>query len=67
MINKINIDGHAVEYEMRGPYTNLPGSEAICFSPGDSIKDFVTVVVRPLEGETHDSMVTRAFYHARMA
>lgn len=64
MKNIINIDGHTVKYEMRGPYKNLPDTEAICFYPCDSIKDFVTVVVRPLEGETHDDMVRRAFSYA---
>ena len=57
----INIDGQAVEYEMRGPYKNLPGTEAFCFYAGGSIKDEVVVVVQQLKGETHDDTVRRAF------
>ena len=67
MKHKINIDGHEVEYEERGPYKNLPGSEAFSFYAGGSIKDEVVVVVQPLEGETHDDMVARAFNCVRMA
>ena len=66
MKRTINIDGHEVEYEERGPYKNLTGSETFNFSAGGPIKDEVVVVVRPLEGETHDDRVRRAFNCARM-
>ena len=64
----INIDGHAIEYELRGPYINFPNAEVIRFyNPEGKGSEPLDAMTCRMEGETDSDMVARVFNCIRMA